>query len=439
MTLAPTRPDHPVPGPGVAVLGGPGSVLLSGPPEGDSGELLSGHVARWGPVPPLDGAAVRDVIRRSALDGRGGGGFPLARKLDTARLGGGRPVLVVNASESEPVSAKDTTLCRHRPHLLLDGAALVARALGTAEVTLHVHRGPRSPTGPLAAAIGERIRAGLPDPVWRISEGPDRYVSGESSAVASAASGGPARPHFSEVPLAVRGPGGLPTVVSNVETVAHVAVAARRGAEVWRASGGPGAPGTRLVTVTGAVAHPGTVLEVVGPVRVGHLLVAAGLPAPPAAVLMGGFAGTWVDGNVAWSTPFDRESLRAVGAAPGCGLVAVLPSGACALAETARITAYLAGESAGQCGACVAGLPRLAAAMDRLASGSLRRGGARRIRGLAHELVGSGACSHPDGVARLVASTLDVFEDDVVRHLAGAPCRGVDQPPVLAVPEAARP
>ena len=191
--------------------------------------------------------------------------------------------------------------------------------------------------------------------------------------------------------------------------------------------------------MTGAVDHPGTVLEVVGPVLVGDLLVAAGLPAPPAAVLVGGFAGTWVDGAVAWSTPFDRESLRHVGASPGCGLVAVLPAGACALAETARIVAYLAGESAGQCGTCVAGLPRLAAAMDRLATGSLRRRGVRRARVLAHELVGSGACAHPDGVARLVTSTLDVFEDDVVRHLAGAPCRGVDHPPVFDVPEPVRP
>jgi len=423
-------------GPAVTGIGDPGSLLFAGPPAGAGGGGLDGHLGRWGALPGVDGAGVRALLRASALDGRGGGGFPLARKVETARLAAGRPVVIVNASESEPASRKDRSLCAERPHLVLDGAALVALAIGVDEVVVHLHRSPGSAAPALEAAIVERRRRGLPDPRWRLSAGPDRYVSGESSAVASFVDGGDARPRFTTQPLAVRGPSGGPTVVSNAETVAHLAVLTRIGPDAWGAHGVPSSPGTRLVTVTGAVPHPGRVLELTGPSTIGDALVADGLVTPPAAVLVGGFAGAWVLGDEAWQTPFSRDALRCVGAEPGCGLLGVLPHGACPLVETARIVRYLAGESAGQCGTCVAGLPRLAGACETLASGTLRRRGVRRMSTLGDTVLGSGACGHPDAVVRLVRSMLSVFDDDVARHLAGRPCRGADHPPVFAVPHA---
>jgi NADH:ubiquinone oxidoreductase subunit F (NADH-binding) len=415
-------------------LGSLDSLVLSGPGADDGTESLAGHADRWGPLPGGDGPAVRALLRDGRLDGRGGGGFPLSRKVEMALLASGSPVLVVNASESEPASRKDRTLCRHRPHLVLDGAALLARALGVEEVVLHAHRSAESSAGPLSLAIIDRVRAGLEDPLWRLAEGPDRYVAGESSAVASFIDGGEARPHFTSVPLASAGPSGRPTVVANVETVTQLAVAARIGAHRWNSLGAPSSPGPRLVTLSGAVPHPGQVLELIGPGTIGDLLAAGGIGEPPVAVLVGGFAGTWVRGAEAWQTPFNRQSLACIGAAPGCGLLGVLPHGACGLRETARIVRYLAGESAGQCGSCVSGLPLLADAMDSLAEGAGRRRTLRRMSILADDVFGSGACAHPDGVVLLVRSTLEVFGDDMVRHLAGGPCRGADHPPVLPVP-----
>jgi NADH:ubiquinone oxidoreductase subunit F (NADH-binding) len=421
--------------PRIGGLGGSGTHLLSGPPPG-SADGLAGHLGRWGALPVLDGAAIRALLRTSALDGRGGGGFPLARKVETAWLTGGKPLLIINASESEPASRKDRTLCAERPHLVLDGAALLSTALGVVEVVIHLHRSPGSPATTLEAAVGERLLHGMPDPRWRLSAGPDRYVAGESSAVAGFVDGGEARPRFATVPLAVQGPSGLPTVISNVETVAHLAVIARKGPEAWSALGSPSSPGSRLVTLTGAVSRPGQVLELSGPVTIGDVLVADGFTSPPAAVLVGGFAGTWILGDEAWQTPFSRDALHCVDAQPGCGLIGVLPHGACALTETARIVRYLSGESAGQCGTCVAGLPRLADCCEALAEGSFRRRGIRKMTALADVVLGSGACGHPDAVVRLIRSTLRIFEDDVVRHLAGQPCRDSDHPPVFAVPDA---
>jgi NADH:ubiquinone oxidoreductase subunit F (NADH-binding) len=435
--------------PVVGRVGSLGTVLLSGPTADGGPADLALHVARWGAL-AVDTATILDVLDSSEIDGRGGGGFPLRRKVDAARAAG-HPLVIVNASESEPASRKDATLCTLRPHLVLDGAALVAKALGTSDVVVHMHRGSGM-AGPLRAAIDQRKAAGFAsadswnpdrshtvvDPAWRLSEGPDRYVSGESSAVASSVEGAEARPYFTTSPLAVSGPSGRPTVVSNVETLAHLAVAVRIGGDAWRALGSDHAPGTRLVTLTGAVAEPGLVVEASGLITMGDLLHAGGLTHPPAAVLVGGFGGSWIDGARAWTTPFSRPGLSGVDAGPGCGMVGVLPSGACGLAETARIVAYLAGESAGQCGSCVSGLPRLASALADLASGRMRRRGLRKTASLAEEIFGSGACGHPDAVVRLVRSALDVFAGDVAAHLDGGPCSGVELAPVFAVPDPRR-
>lgn len=427
--------DGPRPGTRIGGVGDPGTLLLAGPLPG-RGADLDVHLATWGPRPEIDGPGVRALLRSSGLDGRGGGGFPLGRKVETARFAGGVPLLVVNASESEPASAKDRTVCAERPHLVLDGAALAATALGVDSVVIHCHRSAGAARRALEIAVDERRARGLADPAVLLSVGPDRYVSGEASAVASFVAGGEARPRFATAPLAVVGPSGRPTVVTNAETVAHLAVLARTGPAGWAAHGDRTSPGPRLVTLAGAVGRPGRVLEVSGSPTVGDILGADGVVAPPAAVLVGGYAGTWVDGPAAWRTPWTRAGLAEVGTGPGCGLLGVLPHGTCGLAETARLVRYLAGESAGQCGTCAAGLPRLADACASLAAGRLRRRGVRHLVALGEVVHGSGACGHPDAVVRLVRSMLDVFAPDVVRHMTGRACGTSAASAVFAVPAA---
>jgi NADH:ubiquinone oxidoreductase subunit F (NADH-binding) len=131
-------------------------------------------------------------------------------------------------------------------------------------------------------------------------------------------------------------------------------------------------------------------------------------------------------------------SLRAIGASAGVGIVIVLGPDACGLMETARIAHYLAGQSAGQCGPCVYGLPAIADDVTRLAHGQadahLRSRLDRRLR----EVEGRGACRHPDGAVNLVRSALTVFADDVRAHANGAPCAHRSQPTQLRIPPALR-
>ena len=114
----------------------------------------------------------------------------------------------------------------------------------------------------------------------------------------------------------------------------------------------------------------------------------------------------------------------------------MLPTQRCGLVETARVLAYLAGESAGQCGPCINGLPAIANGFAELAGlrGSWPRPGVRadveRWSGL---VLGRGACAHPDGTVRLVASALRVFGDELAAHERGR-CSGTSGSPVLPLP-----
>jgi NADH:ubiquinone oxidoreductase subunit F (NADH-binding) len=366
---------------------------------------------------------IRSVIRESGLVGRGGGEFPLSRKLDTAVAAPGEPFVVVNASEGEPASRKDATLLLLRPHLVLDGAQAVASAVGASEIVVYVHRGSRDLARVVGFAIEERKRTHAAARVV-IAESPDRYVAGESSAVVSFLDRGVALPRRSRLPAAHAGVAGRPTIVSNTETYAHVALIVRFGSTWFKTAGSPGTPGSTLVTLAGAVSRPGTVVEVVRPVSFASLLAGSGgVEGPPRAVLLGGYAGTWVDGRSIWATSLDRDALRNVGASMGCGLVAPLGHDACGLAETARLFRWLATESAGQCGPCVSGLPAVADLVDLLADGRARSRDISRIHRLAVAIRGRGACGHPTGAIELLESALDTFPEEMKRHLRGERCK----------------
>jgi NADH:ubiquinone oxidoreductase subunit F (NADH-binding) len=208
--------------------------------------------------------------------------------------------------------------------------------------------------------------------------------------------------------------------VCNVETLAQLALIAQRGAGWFRSVGTADEPGTMLVTVTGAVVSPGVVEVPVG-LSLGEIVgLAGGAAGTPGAVRVGGYGGAWLPASRAHAVPMSRAGLAAWDAGPGPGLLHVLAAPACGLAETARITAYLAGQSAGQCGPCVQGLPELAAAMSSLAAPSELAGyWSRQAAELAELVDGRGACRHPDGAARLVRTALRVFAADLSAHATG--------------------
>ena len=361
------------------------------------------------PLPALDASRLIDLLRQAGLTGHGGAGFPVWRKLAAVHATRRPAVVIANGAEGEPASGKDKALLAYQPQLVLEGLQVVARALGARSAHIYVSQGS-------AAGVRAALAARRGDPVT-VHVAPDAFIAGEESAVVSALSGGPAVPGDKRIRITESGLGGAPTLVQNVETLAHIAQIVRCGPAWFRSAGTPDEPGTFLATVGGAVAAPGVVEAGYG-VRLGDLIAAAGgATARLQAVLIGGYHGGWAPPHP--ELPVSRAALAPYGAAPGAGVVLALPAGVCGLAETARIAGYLAGQVAGQCGPCVNGLPRLAGTVADLAGRRAGPGLAAEVERLAGLVTGRGACRHPDGTARLVRSALQAFDADVAAHLAG--------------------
>jgi NADH:ubiquinone oxidoreductase subunit F (NADH-binding) len=404
-------------------------VLPAGPIPG-----LAQHLARYGPPPGRlsdhGRGELTAEVERSGLTGRGGAGFPAARKLAAVRQSYQRsrtPVVVANGTEGEPASAKDKVLLARSPHLVLDGAAIAADLIGARRALIVV---PDPVRGVVADAISERMARG-PEPVrWRVITAAEGFVAGEASAVVHWISRGIPAPTPTPPRLAERGLHGAPTLVSNVETLAHLALIARYGADWFRAVGTVSEPGSMLVTILGAVRQPGVHETAVGtPVR--EVLDLAGGPSQPLrALLIGGYSGSWVNAGTAFDRPFSAAGLAGLGAAVGAGIVAALPEDACGLAETARVARYLAGQSAGQCGPCLFGLDAIAGAVEQLADG--RTTDTRLLDRWLSQVAGRGACGHPDGVVRLVRSALTEFGDERERHASSWCCGRASVLPVPA-------
>jgi NADH:ubiquinone oxidoreductase subunit F (NADH-binding) len=415
--------------------------LLAGPAGSRIIGLLE-HEETHGPLPlpGLRGRAQRDsaarlmdVVERSGLTGRGGAGFPTGRKLRSVAAERGRPVVIANGSEGEPASAKDRLLLSRSPHLVLDGISLAAYAVGADRAFLALHRHEGRLAASLEAAAAARAAAGIDLVPVEIVGIPGRYVSSEQSAIVQYLNGGPGLPTFSPPRTHERGFDGRPTLVNNAETLAHLALIARHGDQWFRSAGLPGAAGTMLVTVSGAVARPGVYEVEMGTPIGAVLMMAGGLTERPQAILTGGYFGTWLPIDVAWQLPLTHRDLKAAGGALGAGILVALPDTSCGLAETARIARYLAGETAGQCGPCVFGLPTLADAVADLAYQGAQRA-VRQIESLTGLVAGRGACKHPDGAAQLVLSALTAFGADAAWHQARGPCYGVRRPPILPIP-----
>ncbi|HXY93418.1 MAG TPA: NADH-ubiquinone oxidoreductase-F iron-sulfur binding region domain-containing protein, partial [Acidimicrobiia bacterium] len=399
---------------------------------------LSEHTALYGTLPPIrsraDRSALVDAVERAGLRGRGGAGFPTARKLRAVADGGRHTVVVANGAEGEPASSKDAVLLTTTPHLVLDGAVVAAGAVRADSVIVVVDRRHPSVVDAVTRAVEERSRAGVDRVPIRVVTIPNRYVAGEETAVVNFLNGGPAKPMFVPPRPFERGVRGRPTLVQNVETMANLALIARFGADWYRSLGTNDEPGTILVTLSGAVERPGVYEFAIGtPVQ--SVLTTAGTPDGVAALLVGGYFGNWLRPSTLGDVTLSHQALRACGGTLGCGMIGVLGERTCGLVETARISAYLAQESAEQCGPCARGLPALAGAVDAIARGRAPEGTLPTLQRWLHDVSRRGACHLPDGAVGLISSALDVFADDVVAHVQHGRCVSGDFNPVLPLPD----
>lgn len=409
----------------------PGSALGAAP---DAAEDAAAYLATGGYADATGPGELLRHLAASGLRGRGGAGFPVAVKLRAVRERGGHPVVVANGEEGEPGSVKDRWLLRARPHLVLDGLARAAAVTGAVRGYVYL-------ADPVAA---DRVRRALaerePSLPVEVVETAHTYVAGEESAVVRRIDGGPALPTAKPPRPFERGVGGAPTLVSNVETLARIALTAAR-------------PGLRrtiarstLVTLSGGSAAP-LLTEVPYGVPLRTLAAALGVP-DPAGALMGGLFGGLVDAR-ALDLPLEPDALAAAGTALGCGAIRFLAAGACPVSTAADAVGHLAAESARQCGVCVSGTSAVRDAVHALAAGTAAPDTTDRLERWSLGLRGRGACGLLDAAAGIAGSLLDAFPGLVRPHLrepcpvcaAAPPGAGHDHGHRLAVavPEVAGP
>jgi NADH:ubiquinone oxidoreductase subunit F (NADH-binding) len=416
-TIAPSWQD-------LAARLGPATRLTAGWRDSRRAATLRIHVNRYGPMPdPGQGRAtwLIDAVDQAGLTGRGGAGFPTGRKMRSVAEQRGEAVVVANGLESEPASDKDKALLTWAPHLVLDGAVLAAAAVGATAIHLCLPRGRSGLIAEIRHAVGERTHTGLDPVAIEVHELPHGYVSSSETAVISWLNGGEAKPTATPPRPYQKGVDRRPTLISNVETFAHVALIARLGPDWFRRAGNGGAAGSMLTTIGGAVQAPG-VYEIEAGAPIGAALALGGLYRQVTSVLVGGYFGSWHEIGQVAGLPLAAGPLREIGAGPGAGVLFALPPDACGVVETARVLSWLADQSAKQCGPCTFGLPAIAADFAQLASG--RPSGAlyERLHRRLAVVARRGACAHPDGAIRLAKSALSAFAADIRSHANGRLC-----------------
>jgi len=349
--------------------------------------------------------SIIDTLDAAGLTGRGGAAFRTAIKVSSTVNGAAS--LIVNACDGEIGAAKDGHVVAHHLDELVRGAALVSPR----PVRYAAHRG---------SSTARRLTdAGLD-----VLEVPDRYVSSEESSLVSAGAGGLARPLDRPRPIAygatlADGTRVEPTVVLNAETIWRIDQIVRRGARWFRSYGTAAEPGPRLVSVGGAVTRPGIVEAAAGVPLMD--IIAATSPSGVGAVAVSGLSGGWLTRDEARTAVWSNAELARFAISTGAGSLQVLAEHACPLPMVRQWLAYAAGETAGQCGPCMFGVPAVARELIDLIDGR-RSTSTVALRRRVESLRGRGACRFPDGVAGFVASVLRAFPDLLADHAHGA-CR----------------
>ncbi len=402
---------------------------------------LSMHLSEHGALPtpaPRHGKTPGRLVaelERSGLRGRGGGWFPAFRKwnavvdssVERGRLGRTRhPVVIANGMEGEPASAKDAVLMASSAHLIFDGITAAAATIGATDAFLALHRDSNL-LPILTKALDERHAAGIDTLPISLVTPPARYVASEESALSHWVGEGIATPVYPDRPFQ-KGAAGRPTLVQNVETLSHIGLIARHGGDWYRQVGVPSAPGTTLVTIGGAVQEEGVVEVPTGtPVR-DIIALAGGLTEPVRGYLTGGYGGGWVAADGFDATAWDPDAMRDAGAVIGASVLWLVGESECPLNEIARVTAWMAGESAGQCGPCIYGLPSISDDVHHLAMRHMNDSEMKRLEQRLKLVQNRGGCKHPDGTARFVATGLKAFADEVALHLDRRCSAPLDRP-----------
>jgi NADH-quinone oxidoreductase subunit F len=404
-----------------AILGGDAQMFLTGI-DGQHRQTL----AEYGDYQALRRALfelspeqVIAEVEASGLVGRGGAGFPTGRKWRFTRGASGQPHYVIcNADESEPGTFKDRVLMELRPHVLLEGIALSAFAIGAEQAILFVRGEYPEAVERLRDAIGEAEAAGVLGAHVMgsdfschvdIRRGGGAYICGEETALFEAIEGKRGFPRVKPPFPTTYGVFGKPTSINNVETLAAVPGIVRKGAAWYRQWGTERSTGTKLVSVSGHVNRPG-VYEIPFGITLRALLDdhCQGVRGTLQAVLMGGAAGTFLRPDEI-DVRLTYEDLQAAGSTLGSGAIMVFNDGVDLRDVLRRLARFFAHESCGKCYPCQLGTQRQMELLERI--DQPLNGDRERLRDVGLTMSQASLCGLGQTAAMAVLSALDKWPD----------------------------
>jgi NADH-quinone oxidoreductase subunit F len=384
-------------------------------------------------------------IEGAGLRGRGGSGYPTAAKWRTARdTPGDRRIVVANAMGADPSALGDRALVEGNPHLVIEGLLIAAYAVGASEAIVAVRRDWQVAIERLRTAVSEATDAHLAGylvlgtdtsvqlSVW---EGSGAYVAGEETALLNALAGDRGMPAIRPPFPATTGLHGVPTVVQNAETLAHVAWIASHSPDAFASTGSEASRGTKLVTVMGHVAEPG-LLEVPLGISIGDLIEAAGgATGMPKAAFIGGPGGGAI-AAASFTTALDYEPLQAAGAIVGSGSVLIADTSTCMVDAARFFVDFSAREACGKAVPCRIGTKRLVETLDRILAATPRPNDFQLLRDLSRKMSDTALCKLERLAPSPILTTLQHFGDEYRAHaergvcLAGS-CRTTEVPPLV--------
>lgn len=377
---------------------------------------------------------ILEVIKVSALRGRGGAGFPTGLKWSFIKRDlPGQKYILCNADEGEPGTCKDRDILRFNPHQIIEGMAIGAYAMG-ASVGYNYIRGEFwEPFERFESALEEARSVGLLgknilgsgfDFDLYSTLGAGAYICGEETAMMESLEGKRGYPRFKPPFPAVRGIYGKPTTINNVETFASIPVILEHGAEWFLNLGKPNNGGCKIFSVTGHVNKPGNyevplgipfreLLAMAGGVRQGHRLKA---------VIPGGSSMPVLPADIMMNLDMDFDSIQKAGSGLGSGAVIVMDETVCMVKMLERISHFYMEESCGQCTPCREGTGWLYRLVHRIEQGEATLDDIENLRRAAKNIEGRTICAFGEAAAWPVGGMLKHFYDEFVYHVKNKRC-----------------
>lgn len=373
-------------------------------------------------------------VKTSGLRGRGGAGFPTGLKWSfMPRSFPGQKYLVCNSDEGEPGTFKDRDILRLNPHIVIEGMAIAAYAMGISVGYNYIHGEIFEVYDRFEEALEEARQAGfLGDQILGSSfsfqlhafHGYGAYICGEETALLESLEGKKGQPRFKPPFPASFGLYGKPTTINNTETFAAVPWIIRNGGQAYLEVGKPNNGGTKLFSITGDVERPGNyeiplgtpfskLLELAGGMRGGSALKA---------VIPGGSSAPVLPGSIMMDTTMDYDAIAKAGSMLGSGAVIVMNDTRCMVKSLLRLSYFYFEESCGQCTPCREGTGWLYRMVNRIEHGQGRPEDLDLLDSVAGNIMGRTICALGDAAAMPVRGFLKHYRDEFAHHIEHKRC-----------------